>query len=111
MAEALGRKQRKGSEVGDDRRGPPVSRARWGVGRCRAWLRAEPGKRWAAVACDAGPQRTRVRVGVCVLGRARGAGPDGRAQVRVGERCCGRGCAGPQAELGPEALLLFPSLA
>ena len=63
--------------------GARLSSARGGALGAAAWLRAEPGERWAAVACGAGPQRTRARVGTGVLGRARGAGPDGRAQVRV----------------------------
>ena len=74
-----------------------------------AWLRAEPGERWAAVACGAGPQRTRARVGTRVLGRARGAGPDGRAQVRVGERCAVGGVAlGCKPSLGQKPCFFSP---
>ena len=43
MAGRVGGKAEEGAEVGDDRRGPPVSR-RVGVWVRRAWLRAELGR-------------------------------------------------------------------
>ena len=107
MAEESGRKkQRRGSKVGDDRRGPPVIRAGWLLGvRARCGARAGP-RAWCWLArcwAGAGPRQSAL-VG---RGGAWAAGDAGAGGVLVRAARCwaaANASAGGVRVLGRELL-------